>query len=235
MTDNLIRLNKYIADSGVASRRRAERLIVNGQVKVNNNLVKILGTKIDPDRDVVVVSGKKVQPSNKMLTVIYYKPKGLISTTKISREKGRALTDAIKIKQRLVIAGRLDKDAEGMIILTTDGQLALQITHPRYKHEKEYVVDTQEFIKDSVLRRMKRGLHVNKQLLKAKTAWLSGDKQMHLVLTEGRKHHIKRLAAAVGLTVIKLKRVRIGKLRLKNLKPGEYNSLNQDEIKALVS
>ncbi|MFH0951607.1 MAG: pseudouridine synthase [Patescibacteria group bacterium] len=233
MNDQLVRLQKYLADCGLASRRRAEVLISTGRVKVNGKVIKAMGVKVDPTSDKVTLDGKLAEIKNKIRTIMLYKPVGALATTRRGREQGVTVTDLVPTKERLFIAGRLDRNSEGMMILTNDGDLAWQLTHPSQEHEKEYVINVQEKLQPTNMRRLIKGVNIAGESWSAKRAWISKTSQFHIVLTTGKKHQIKRMAEAIQLTVRRLKRVRMGGLRIEDLKPGRYRVLNNEEISML--
>lgn len=230
-----VRLHKFLADAGIASRRKAEEMITNGRVRVNDKVVRTLGVTIDPAIDRVSVGGRPIKAPSSREVIVVYKPNGIISTTKVGREKGKPVTELVRSKSRLFIAGRLDQDAEGLLILTNDGDLAERISHPRYEHEKEYVVKTQEQVEPTRLRMFERGVRVGNERWRAKRAWRSGSHEFHIVLTTGHKHQIRRMADAARMTIHALKRVRIGQLTLAGLQPGGSRVLTAAEIDLLTT
>ncbi|MFA6393606.1 MAG: pseudouridine synthase [Patescibacteria group bacterium] len=233
-------LQKYIAQSGLASRRAAEILIRQGKVFVNGKKAQI-GMAVDiGDAPEVKVGGKKLRlPEEKIYTKLN-KPSGYTSTArKFKGEKN--VFDLIKLKERLFIVGRLDKDSRGLILLTNDGELANKLTHPRYEKEKEYIAEISNS-KFQIPKREKEvvfqfteGIDIGEGdgIVKAKKVKYLGDNKFNLVLTEGKKRQIRRMFKKLGLEVRDLVRVRIGKLELGNLKEGEWKKLTEDEIKKL--
>jgi len=212
------RLNKFLAESGIASRRGADKLILENKVLVNGKVAK-LGDKVS-ERDRVVVNGQEIKRTEEKEYFVVYKPVGYVSTA--NDEWGRAkVTDLVKSKNRLYPVGRLDKNSEGLMILTNDGELALHLTHPRYHLEKEYEVETDRKID---VKKIKTGQN--------KIIWRDGN-QMKIVMYEGKKRQIRNMCWEAGLRVKKLKRVRIGKLLLGKMKAGEVRRLGQKEIKEL--
>lgn len=228
-----VRLQKYLADAGVASRRKAEGLITAGGVRVNGTVVTELGTTVIPGTDSVTVGKRRVTPPQEKTVIAFFKPYGVVSTTKTGRERGTAVTQLVRSDARLFIAGRLDQDSEGLMILTNDGDLAQAIAHPRNEHEKEYIVKTQERVEPTKLRLFERGVRVGRERYTASRAWRSGEREFHIVLTTGHKHQIRRMADGARLTVIRLKRIRIGGLTLAGLQPGSSRELTPDEIQLL--
>ncbi|HUT21798.1 MAG TPA: pseudouridine synthase [Candidatus Bipolaricaulota bacterium] len=228
-----IRLQKYLADCGIASRRSAEELILRGKVKVNGKTVKELGVKVDL-KDKVEFNGKIVKPEQKKIYIMLNKPIGYLSTVKKGKEKGKTVLDLVKVKERLFPIGRLDKDSSGLLILTNDGDLALKLTHPRFEKEKEYSVTVDKEITKSFIEQMKKGVKITEgKTLPAKVKQ-TDSKNFQIVLREGKNRQIRRMCESLGYRVRSLSRIRINKLKLAGLKSGEFRYLNEEEIKNLV-
>ncbi len=227
-----VRLQKYIADCGVASRRKAEKLISAGKVKVNGQVVTQLGTKIDPDKDKVVVNGKLLKKKEEKIYIKLNKPRGIISSC---YQKGKkTVVDLVKdIPYRLYPVGRLDRDSQGLMILTNDGELANRLMHPRYEHEKEYQVGVREPLTPDQIKTLKQGVELERKKTLPAKIFIKGKKRFNIVLREGRKRQIRRMLGAVGNEVTFLKRIRIKNIRLDRLKIGEYEYLNRREIQSL--
>lgn len=211
----MMRLNKYLASTGVASRRGADKLIESGLVTINGKIAK-LGDKVS-GQEKILVKDQSVKSAESKEYIMLNKPVGIVSTA--SDEMGRQkVVDLVKSKNRLYPVGRLDIDSEGLILLTNDGDLALKLTHPKFHLEKEYEVETDKNID---IKRIKTGInkiiHFNKN-------------EMTMVMYEGKKRQIRMMCWEVGLRVKKLKRVRIGSLNLGNLTPGEYRNLTPREV-----
>ena len=221
----LIRLQKFLADAGVASRREADELIGGGVVKVNGTVVTQLGLKIDPFKDKIEVGHDLIKSKPKKVLLKIYKPVGVISSCYQAGEK--TIIDYVKhLGYRLFPVGRLDKNSEGLMLLTNDGDLANNLMHPRYEHEKEYIVEVQLIIKNEQLTKLGQGIIIDgKRTLPAKVKRL-GDKEFSIILKEGKKRQIRRMVEAVGNRVVSLKRVRIEKYLLGELKPGEFEFIN---------
>lgn len=231
----LVRLQKYIADCGVTSRRKAEELIKLGQVEVNESRVTSLGSRVDPGKDSVVVNGKQLQRIEKKIYLKLNKPRGIVSSC-VSQRGEPTICDLIKdVDERLYPVGRLDQASEGLILLTNDGELANRLMHPRYEHEKEYLVNTELRITNDELRKLSSGIVIDgEKTLPARIKQLS-DKSFSIVLKEGKKRQIRLMMAAVGNKVKTLKRVRIKNIMLGDLKPGQYRPLTAEELKSLRS
>jgi 23S rRNA pseudouridine2605 synthase len=211
----MIRLNKYLASVGVASRRGVDRLVENGKVTINGKLA-VLGEKVTGNEE-IKVDGVLVGGVEKKEYWAVYKPQGIVSTA--SDEMGRKnVTELIQSKARLYPVGRLDKDSEGLMLLTNDGELALRLTHPKYHLEKEYEVETDRRIDPKNLR---PGIN--------KIVKIIGNK-MTIIMYEGKKRQIRNMCWEAGVRVKKLVRVRIGKLKLGNLRPGEVIKIKKDDF-----
>lgn len=213
-----MRLNKFLAQSGVASRRGADKIIAEGRVKINGIVAK-LGDQVGA-RDKVFIDEKPIGRSEEKQYFAVYKPVGYIST--VSDEFGRKnVLQLVKSKNRLYPEGRLDIDSEGLMILTNDGDLTLKLTHPRFHLEKEYEVTCDREIN---VKKINTGAN--------KIIWYRKN-EMRIVMYEGKKRQIRKMCWLAGLRVIKLKRIRIGKLFLGNLNPGEYKELTPRDVKEL--
>ncbi|MBN3032819.1 MAG: rRNA pseudouridine synthase [Candidatus Saganbacteria bacterium] len=230
-----VRLQKFLADCGITSRRKAEELIAAGKVSVNGKIVDRLGTKIDPAEDKVEAEGKPVRPGPKKIYLKLNKPRGVVSSC-VSQRGEPTICDLIKGgDERLYPVGRLDQASEGLMLLTNDGELANRLMHPRYEHEKEYIVNVECRMPNDALRSLSSGIVIDgKKTLPAKVKRL-GEKSFSIVLQEGRKRQIRLMVEAVGNKVVALKRVRIKNLRLGDLKPGQHRPLTAEEIKDLRS
>lgn len=219
----MVRLQKFIAECGVASRRNAEKLILSGKVKVNEQVVSKLGTRIDPAKDKVSVEGKSLKQKESKVYIKFYKPRGVISSCRPFKEK--TVLDFVKdLPYRLYPVGRLDKDSEGLMILTNDGELANRLMHPRYEHEKEYAVDARDPVTFGQIARLRKG---------AARIYRLGSKSIRIILKEGKKRQIRNMLKTVGNEVVRLKRIRIKNIRLGELRSGEFLFLSPAEVKAL--
>jgi 23S rRNA pseudouridine2605 synthase len=225
-----VRLAKYLAHSGVASRRAAEDLVAAGRVSVGGETVT------DPARDVdeaseVAVDGAAVSPEPREVWALN-KPAGVVST---AREPGRrrAVTELVDSERRLYPVGRLDADSTGLILLTNDGELANRLTHPRYGVPKTYRVRLARPPSEEELQRLRRGVQLEDGPTAAAEVEREGELELSITIREGRKRQVRRMAEAVGNRVEELERTRIGSLALASLAPGEARSLDEGEIAAL--
>lgn len=232
------RLQKFIANSGYTSRRKAEELITAGKVRVNGKIVYELGTKVSSS-DMVEVEGKVI--NEKETNKLYYllnKPRGVITST--SDEKGRkTVIDLIETDKRIYPVGRLDYDTTGALILTNDGDLANLLTHPKNKVEKVYIVKVRGLIGKEQLTALSRGVYIDgHKTARAKARIQKYDKKtnasiVELTIHEGKNHQVKKMFNAIGYDVLKLKREKIAFLDIKGLKSGEYRLLTIKEVKKL--
>jgi 23S rRNA pseudouridine2605 synthase len=235
--ESLERLQKVLSYAGVASRRKAEEIIRQGRVTVNGKVVTRLGTKVDPGRDEIRVDGERVQVASSHVYVLLNKPRGVLSTMKDQRGR-TALGDLVTIPVRLYPVGRLDVTSEGLILLTNDGELTNLLTHPRYEHEKEYLVLVNGTPSDKTLEVWQRGVMLDGQLTApARVEVLKpGDPSLlRIVMREGRKRQIRSVASLLGHPVRELKRVRLGPLQLGALESGQWRYLTAPEIRELES
>lgn len=227
-----------MARAGLGSRRDNEKLIAAGRVRLNGRVAR-LGDKADPLQDKIEVDGRLLKfspPQN--IYIKLYKPRGVISSLEDEMDQGRSIVrDLIPLAGHIYPVGRLDKQSEGLMLMTNDGKLAHRLTHPRFAHEKEYEVTLEGRISDQNLEQWRHGVQLDDRLTapadihvlrKSKDATL-----LRITLREGRKRQIRRIAAAFGHPVRSLVRTRIGSLTLGNLKPGEWRYLNDEEIQML--
>ncbi len=220
-----VRINKYLAERGVASRRGAEELIKEGKVKVNGQVIRDLAFKIDQDEDKVLLNNKPLKNKPKPILIILNKPVGYTCTNREFKNE-KNVFELIKRAERLFSVGRLDKNSEGLLLLTNDGDLAQRLEHPSFNKEKEYIVSVQKRPSAQDIHKLEKGVVSQGEKLCAKKVKPAGGKKLRFVLTEGRKRQIRRMCQAVGLEVERLVRVRMGKWELGDLKVGEYVEKN---------
>lgn len=236
------RLHRVLAQAGIASRRKAEELIAEGRVKVDGRVVIELGTQVDPERSTIEVDNRRIEIESKAYYILN-KPRGYISDRDETMENKTAL-DLVPDGRRLFAAGRLDLQSEGLLLLTNDGDLAFHLTHPRYEHEKEYLALVAGVPADDTAKRLERGILYEGEWLRADHVARAGRHQpfgeagrdqtwLRIVLHEGKKRHIRHMTAAVGHPVLRLIRVRLGPLKLGELKPGEWRRLCAAEVAQL--
>jgi pseudouridine synthase len=236
-----VRLQKVIAQAGIASRRSAEELIQAGRVTLNGETVLVLGTQMVPEVDVLEVDGERVRIAQARDQEVYalYKPKNCI--TSLHDPQGRTTIREFfpKTNRRLFPVGRLDYDAEGLILVTNDGELANQLMHPKFKVWKSYFVKVKGRVEDAQLAPIRRGITLEerrRQPAKVKVLHFINDKTwLEVSLREGTNQQIKKMLLRVGYPVLKIKRFRIGTLTLGEMNPGESRRLSQDERDALLT
>lgn len=225
-----MRLNKYIAHSGLCSRRKADELISRGQVQVNGEVVSEMGLQVQ-EGDLVEVRGKRISPEQEILIVALHKPGGYTSTMADWHKDEQPVTVLLdKQLPRLNPVGRLDKDSTGLLLLTNDGQLAHELTHPSFEHEKEYQVTTQRRLSDADLQQLAEGITLEEGMTKPAHVERITDTSFSIVLQQGWKRQIRRMVAALDHRVTRLHRVRIGKLELGTIKEGTYRIVQKEDI-----
>ena len=232
-----MRLNKYIADSGVASRRGADRMIEEGRVKINGRKVTELGTDVNENNDTVTVDGVKIKPVSRRVYIMLNKPKGCITAVKDDRGR-KTVMDYVECGDKRVFpVGRLDYDSEGLVLLTNDGDLSYKLTNSAMNIPKKYIVKTEGEITESMLKELENGVLLDDKPTKPAKARVldfeNGISRAEITITEGRNRQVRRMFEAVGLNVIFLKRVELGGLRLGGLARGKSRYLTQKEITAL--
>ena len=231
------RLQKILSKAGITSRRKAEELILQGRVSVNGRVVKELGAKAVLGKDDICLDGEAIKPEAEKVVVALFKPRNCVTT--LHDPQGRAtVADLVKgISVRVYPVGRLDYDAEGLLLLTNDGDLAHRLQHPRYKVAKTYLVKIRGRPPEEALTQLQQGIRLEDVITAPaelhvleddnKATWLT------LTLREGRNHQVKRMCAAVGCPVLKLRRTQIGPIDLGNLQPGRSRTLRAREVRAL--
>ncbi len=225
-----IRIQKFLSEAGVCSRRQAEEYIKKGLIKVNKKIINELGTKIDHDKDIVEFNNKIVK-KNAHIYLKLYKPVGYVSS--FSHKGKKTLSELVKTKEHMGYAGRLDEFSEGLMLLTNDGDLINRLTHPRYEHEKEYFVETVQPINDSIIKRLEEGMNLFEGKTQPAKIIRISENKFKIILKEGKNRQIRRMLKIVKIQVKRLKRIRIENLEIGSLKPGECRNLTDEEIKNL--
>jgi 23S rRNA pseudouridine2605 synthase len=236
--DGLIRLQKLLAQSGVASRRKCEHLMLAGEVEVDGEVVTRLGTKVDPRTAVVRVSGKRLPPVSAHVYLVLNKPRGVVSTMS-DPEGRRTLSDFVAERpERLFHVGRLDTDTEGLILLTNDGDFAQRLAHPSYEVEKTYVAEVAGRVDRGTVRTLLGGVVLDDGPVQVRRARVvsSTDQRgiVELVIHEGRNRIVRRLLDHVGHPVQRLTRTAVGPVRTGSLRAGTLRELSADEVGALL-
>ena len=233
---NEVRLQKFMADCGVASRRKSEELIQSGKVKVNGRPAKI-GDKINPKTDLVTVGGKKISVNGENIYIMLNKPRGYVTT--VSDELGRkTVMDLVKnIKTRIYPVGRLDKDSEGLLLLTNDGEFANALTHPSHNFPKTYRVTIRPGVDDETLVRLRSGVVIDGRKTAPCDVTVITEEEnrtvLEFVIKEGRNRQIRKMCEACSLEVARLRRISEGSLKLGMLQTGKYRELTEAEVAKL--
>ncbi len=221
-----IRINKYLADKGIATRREADKIISAGKVRINGRIA-VLGDKVKPADKVEII--KKIK--NNFVYYAYNKPRGVITHSPQKGEKD--ISSSIPLKGVFPV-GRLDKDSEGLLILTNDGRITDRLLNPKYEHEKEYIVKTRVPVRDSQLKVFEKGMQLEGiKTAPCKTKSL-GEKTFSITLSEGQKHQIRRMCDALTLPIDSLKRVRIMNIEIGKLAPNEYRKIEGKELEIFL-
>ena len=238
MKDNKIRLQKHLSECGVASRRKAEELIEQGKVRVNGR-VALIGAKVDPKRDKVTVSGKTVIAQNTKMYIMLHKPRGFVTTTNDELDR-KCVTDLVKdAGVKLFPVGRLDKNSEGLLIMTNDGNFANSLTHPSAHVNKTYRVTVKGEVEDEKLIKLCEGIMLDDRKTLPCDVFVAERKPDRTVLIfiihEGRNRQIRRMCEAVNLEVLRLKRTEIAGVKLGMLPQGKWRPLNEKEMRHLTN
>lgn len=233
------RLQKYLANSGVASRRKCEELILQGKVEVNGKVVIELGTKINPEEDIVKFDGKEVKQAKKMVYILLNKPIGYVTTA--DDQFGRdTVLDLVKVRERIVPVGRLDMYTSGALILTNDGDFVYKVTHPKHEIEKTYTVTVKGIIQNSEVEQLRKGVKIDDYITKpAKVKILKTDiekdiSRLEITIHEGKNRQVRKMCEAVNRKVLALHRSKIGGIGVKDIELGKWRYLRENEIQKLV-
>ena len=234
-----VRLQKFLAEAGIASRRKAEELIQQGKVKVNGQVVTELGTKIKPEVDVVEFNGKKVSMEEEKVYILLNKPIGYVTTAKDQFSRDTVL-DLVKVKQRVVPVGRLDMYTSGALILTNDGDFVYKVTHPKHEVEKTYNVTIRGTVNNEDLDKLRSGLVIDEyKTSEAKARILKREEEKNItrvevIIHEGRNRQVRKMFEAIGKNVIALHRGKIGKIAVNDMKLGTWRYLKPEEVRELM-
>lgn len=223
------RLNKYISESGAASRRAADRMVEEGRVAINGRTA-VLGDRVQ-DGDVVRIDGKEVRPVARRVVIALNKPRGITCTS--DPDDPDNVIAFVGYPERIYSIGRLDKDSEGLLLLTNDGELANAVMRSRGEHEKEYVVQVDHDITDRFIRRMSSGVEILGRMTKRCEVARLSDRSFRIVLRQGLNRQIRRMCGTLGYAVVSLRRVRIMNIELGDLPVGRYRELDEEEVEEL--
>ena len=232
-----VRLQKFLAESGVASRRKSEELIDQGKVRVNGK-VAMIGDKIDPKKDTVTVNGKKIVKTKTFTYIVLHKPRGFITTMSDEMDR-KCVAELIKdVPGRVYPVGRLDRDSEGMLLFTNDGAFANAMTHPTKHVPKTYRVTVRPSINEEQITALTQGVIIDdRKTAPAEVRVITkeeGRVVLEIILYEGRNRQIRKMCEEVGLEVARLKRTAIGSIKLGMLKQGDWRNLTEDEVRKLM-
>ncbi len=233
------RLQKYLAECGVASRRKCEEYILQGKVKVNNKIITELGTKINPEKDKVTFERKEVKKENKKVYILLNKPIGYVTTAEEQFGRDKVL-DLVKVKERIVPVGRLDMYTSGALILTNDGEFVYKVTHPKHEITKTYTVTIHGIITKQEVEQLSNGVKIDDYITKpAKVKILKTDEEknisrIEITIHEGKNRQVRKMCEAISKKVIALHRSKIGNIGVKDLKLGQWRYLKENEVKQLI-
>ena len=227
-----IRLQKFLSEAGLCSRRKGEEYIKAGLVRVNNRVVTELGTKVDPKKDRVEFDGRRIEPEINILYIALNKPKGYVTSCRQPGDK--IVLDLVDIPERIFPIGRLDKDSTGLLILTNDGSLHHRLSHPSFDHEREYDVTVSRPIPDGALRTLAKGMPMMGTKTRPAEIKRIASRRFRIVLKEGKNRQIRRMIRKVDNQVTRLKRIRIANITLGTLPEGTWRFLTQKEKKKLL-
>jgi len=232
-----IRLQKFLAEAGIASRRKCEEYIEQGRVKVNNEIAK-LGIKVNPEVDIVMFDDKKIENKEELVYILLNKPIGYVTTAKDQFSRDSVL-DLVKVKQRIVPVGRLDMYTSGALLLSNDGDFVYKITHPKHEINKTYTVTLKGIVNNDEVEKLKSGVEIEDYITKPakvkilKTDVEKGISRLEITIHEGKNRQVRKMCEAIGKKVQALHRSKIGNLDVKDLKLGMWRYLKEEEISSL--
>ena len=236
-----IRIQKFLSENGIASRRKAEELILQGRIKVNDVVITEFGTKINPEKDIVKFDNKIVErKTDKKVYILLNKPIGYVTTMKdqFSRD---IVTDLVKVGKRVLPVGRLDMYTSGALILTDDGEFINKVTHPSHEIKKSYIATVKGMVTKEEIEQLKNGVKIDNEYItaKANAKIIKQDKEkditrIEIVIHEGKNRQVRKMCEAIGRKVLALHRTKIGNLEVRNLKLGTWRYLTDNEIKSLL-
>ncbi len=233
-----IRLQKFLAEAGIASRRKAEQFILQGKIKVNGKIITELGTKVDPKKDIIEFENKKIKQENKKIYILLNKPIGYVTTVKDQFNRDSVM-DLVKTKERLVPVGRLDMYTSGALILTNDGDFVYKVTHPKHEIEKTYTVTIKGIVKKEDVEKLRKGVKIDNYITKpAKVKILKTDEEknisrLEIIIHEGKNRQIRKMCESIGYSVLALHRTKISEIGVKDIPLGKWRYLSENEVKKL--
>ncbi len=230
-----VRLQKYLAECGIASRRKCEEYIKQRKVEINGIIITEVGTKVNPEKDKIKFEGKEVSKNNKLVYILLNKPIGYVTTSdeQFGREK---VLDLVKIKERIVPVGRLDMYTSGALILTNDGDFVYKVTHPKHEITKTYTVTIKGIIKTDEVDKLRKGVDIDGYITKpAKVKILKTDTEknisrLEIIIHEGKNRQVRRMCESIGKRVIALHRSKIGNISVKDIELGKWRYLKNEEV-----
>ncbi|MBW1989563.1 MAG: rRNA pseudouridine synthase [Deltaproteobacteria bacterium] len=228
-----MRLQKFLAHAGACSRRTGEKWVAEGRVSVNGKVVTTPGTVVDPEADEIRLDGKRLTIPRDNLTIALNKPEGFVSSCHQPQE--RTVLELVDTPRRLYPIGRLDKDSTGLLLLTDNGMLHHQLSHPSFNHEKEYIVKTARPVSDKDLERLARPMNILGKKTRPARVKRRGRDTFSIILKEGMNRQVRRMVGKTGHRVVSLHRVRMGSIRLGNLGPGQWRKLSEKEVSGLLA
>lgn len=235
-----VRLQKFLADAGIASRRKAENLILQGKVKVNGKIVKELGTKVIPEVDEVVYNDKIIKPQEEFIYILLNKPIGYVTTVKDQFDRDSVL-DLVKTNKRLVPVGRLDMYTSGALILTNDGDFVYKVTHPKHEIEKTYTVTIKGIVKQEEVEMLRKGVKIEEYTTKpAKVKILKTDDEknisrLEITIHEGKNRQVRKMCEVIGHKVLALHRSKIAGIGVKDIPLGKWRYLKTKEVQRILN
>ena len=235
---NEVRLQKFLADNGIASRRKCEEIILEGRVKVNEKVITTLGTKIDPYQDFVEVDGKILKRQDEKIYILLNKPIGYVTTVKDQFDRDSVL-DLVKVKERLVPVGRLDMYTSGALILTNDGDFVYKVTHPKHEINKTYTVTLKGIVSRENVEDLRTGVDIGGYITKpAKVKILKTDEEkqitrLEIIIHEGKNRQVRKMCEAIGHKVLALHRSAIAGIGVKDIELGKWRYLSKEEVKKI--
>ena len=234
-----IRLQKYIADCGVTSRRKAEELIIQGKIKVNGKVVTELGTKVNPKKDIVLYNDKEIKIEKKNVYILLNKPIGYVTTAKDQFDRGSVL-DLVKVKERIVPVGRLDMYTSGALILSNDGDFVYKVTHPKHEIDKTYTVTIKGIVTSEEVDKLRKGVEIEEYITKpAKVKILKTDEEknesrLEITIHEGKNRQVRKMCEAINHKVLALHRSNIAGIGVKDLPLGKWRYLTSKEVEKII-